>query len=112
MKNLISSYRRYVAKLALNPWIPPTIKGTMAAMYGNAAARQNEIQLRTRSYLDQLGAPVGLYWLYQAAGAEANKAKAQYSGATLANELAGIANKWTGRGGNAVTLNTLVNTIV
>jgi len=112
MKNLISSYRRYVAKLAISPWIPPTIKGTMAAMYGISAAKQNETQLRTRSFLDQSGAPVGLAWGYQAAASEAAKIKAAYSGATLQNELAIIVNKWGARGLNAGTLTTLVNTIV
>jgi hypothetical protein len=49
---------------------------------------------------------------YQAAAAEANKKKAEYSGATLANELNIIVNKWASRGLNAGTLATLVNTIV
>jgi hypothetical protein len=112
MKNLISSYRRYVAKLAANPFVPPTIKGLMGAMYGNATARQNEIQLRTKAFLDQLGAPVGLSWAYQAAAAEANKKKAAYSGVTLQNELNIIIDKWTARGVNPAVVDQLVKTIV
>jgi hypothetical protein len=84
----------------------------MAARYGNAASRQNDIQLRTRSFLGQLGAPVGLAAGYQAAAAEADKKKRNLSGLTLANELNIIVNKWSARGLNAGTLATLVNTIV
>lgn len=112
MKNLIGSYRRYVARLEMAPWIPPTMRGIMASTYGNMAARQNATQLRTRAFLDQSGAPVAGSWAYQAAAAEAEKAKRQYSGATLTNELNIIVNKWGARGLNPATVDTLVKTIV
>jgi hypothetical protein len=112
MKNTISSYLRYVAKLGLNERVPAIFKSEMAARYGNAASKQNDIQLRTRTFLGQLGAPVGLAAGYQAAAAEAEKNKRMYSGLTLQNELGIIVNKWASRGLNAGTLTTLVNTIV
>lgn len=112
MKNLIAWYRAYVVKLVGNPFVSPAMKREMAAEYGISASRQNETQLRTRSFLDQLGVSVADRLTYQAAAAEAEKKKRQYGGATLQNELNIIVNKWAARGANPALVDQLVKTIV